>query len=168
MTTNHNDLHVFRGGVRFEGAVSYGTGAVESSAPLRYVSQEILSEDMTTGTTKSIDLTGYPADNIIPEYCYVHTALEVVSSSMANTTGATVEVGTAGDPDALMGAISVFAAPGPLTGARGVELGKQGSLGTIKLKVTATGPGTPNVIHLDDLQIKVVIAYREVSTTYPT
>lgn len=163
--TTHNDQHVFKAGVRFEGAVTYGTDAVANDPPLKYVSQEILSADMTSGTTKTIALTGFPA-NITPEYCYVHTAAEVASSSMANTTGATVEVGTGGDPDALMGSISIFGAAAPVTGARGVELGKLATL-TVNLKITATGPGTPNVTHLTGLQIKVVVGYRQVSATYP-
>lgn len=172
MATDYKDDKVFRGNCTFIGTVKYGAteaAAVSSKPPLQYVSQEILSADMTSGTTKTIDLVGI-SGLLIPEYCYVHTALEVASASMANTTGATVEVGTGGDPDALMAAISVFGAAAATSGARGVELGKLGTFaaGALKFKITATGPGTTNVTHISGLKIKVVIAYREVSATYPT
>lgn len=131
------------------------------TAVMRYVSQRIASSDVAvSGATQSIALTGEPAGSI-PIAAYIECyATGGVSSTSGNTTGLTVEVGTAGDPDGYVKSVSIFGVTGKVTGAvQGDMIGCYRGADALLLKLTATG-GTPNVAHIgDNLDLKIVVIY---------
>jgi len=133
----------------------------------RYVSQRISASDVTSGATQSIALTGEPA-GAIPIAAYIECyAGAGVSSTSGNTTGLTVEVGTAGDPDGYVKSVSIFGVTGKVVGGvRGDMLGCYRGTDALLLKLTATG-ATPDVAHIaDDLDLKVVVIYQTAIDAY--
>lgn len=126
----------------------------------RYVSQRISASDVTSGATQSIALTGEPA-GAIPIAAYIECyAGAGVSSTSGNTTGLTVEVGTAGDADGYVKSVSIFGATGPVAnGVRGDMIGCYRGTDALILKLTATG-AVPNMAHIaENLDLKVVVIY---------
>ena len=130
------------------------------TAVKRYVSQRIAMSDVTSGATQSIALTGEPAGSI-PIAAYIECyATGGVSSSSGSTTGLTVEVGTAGDPDGYVKSVSIFGVTGKVVGAvRGDMIGGYRGADALLLKLTATG-GAPDVAHIaENLDLKIVVIY---------
>lgn len=134
----------------------------------RYVSQRIASADVAaSGATQSIALTGEPT-GAIPIAAYIECyATGGVYSTSGSTTGLTVEVGTAGDPDGYVKSVSIFGATGPVAnGVRGDMIGCYRGTDALILKLTATG-GTPNVAHIaNNLDLKVVVIYQTAVGAY--
>lgn len=161
--TIHSDEHVFRKPVTFEGGARFGDA--ESAPLVKYVSQEITLAGAVSGQTHVVALTG-EVDGWIPQSVTVHTKSTVGASNGA-TTGCTVEVGTASDPDGYMAATSAFGAAGPKSGAKGALLTGAARTDALQLAVTATAV-TGDVLHLTGFAAKVVITYFKPSTTYPT
>lgn len=130
------------------------------TAVKRYVSQSITANDVTSGATQSIALTGEPT-GAIPIAAYVECYPGAgVSSSNGSTTGLTVEVGTAGDPDGYVKSVSIFGATSKVAnGVQGDMIGCYRGTDALFLKLTATG-GAPNVAHIaENLYVKVVVIY---------
>lgn len=121
-----------------------------------YTSQTITQADFTSGTTMIIALTGEPTA-MIPIGCYVITTGGPVAGN-GDTTGLTVEVGRAADPDSLMKSVSVFGAAGRAGGLVGAELGSFRNADALEIKFTATG-GDPDVVDITALSLRVVILY---------
>lgn len=162
--TIHNDEHVFRRPVTFESGARFGD---DEAAPLiKYVSQEITLAGAVSGQTHVVALTG-EVDGWIPQSVTVHTKSTVGNGGNSATSGCTVEVGTAGDPDGYMVAASAYGTAGPKSGAKGALLTGAARTDALQLTVTATAV-TGDVLHLTGFAAKVVITYFKPSTTYPT
>jgi hypothetical protein len=166
MTTQYRDDIEFKGPVTFEGEVDLSSATVTSptgEVPVkRYVSQRIAAADVAaSGATQSIALTGEPT-GAIPIAAYVECySSGGVSSTNGNTTGLSVEVGTAGDADGYVKSVSIFGVTGPVAnGTRGDMIGCYRGTDALILKLTATG-AVPNVAHIaENLDLKVVVIYQ--------
>lgn len=162
MSTKEDDDYTFNGTTTFAGPVVM-TGSVDiasatlANMPRRYISQSIVHGDLTGGAASAtIALTGEPT-GMIPIACYVITTATTTSSN-GSTTGLTIKVGTSGDDDGYLQAVSIFGAAGRKEGAPGVMLGGYRAAESLLVVLTATG-GAADIGHISALAVKVVVVY---------
>lgn len=169
MAINEDDMTfkkpvTMTGGTTITGAVDLSSASVSmpaGQALKRYVSQRIDTSMLIGGSaTQTIALTGEPTA-MIPIAAYIVTASSLVSGN-GGTTGCTAEVGTSGDADGYLVSHSIFGAPARKEGTAGVMISAYRNSDALLLKLTASG-GSANIGHLDQMDLRVVVLYTEVS-----
>lgn len=124
----------------------------------RWVSAQITEASITSGTSQSITLSAFPAA-VIPISAYI-IADEAATSGNGSTTTLTYALGVSGLTQGYLTAgANVLTSAGRQANGTGVLLGGYRHADALLLTITAGG-GAPDVAHLTNLAVRVVVDYR--------
>lgn len=153
-----------KGPVTISGTVTTtpSSPATASYMVKRWVSDLITEDDIAGGAaSEAITVANWPVA-AIPIAGYI-VASEAATSSSGDTTGLTASLGVSGATSGYLAAgTSLIGATGRQQNATGTLLGSYRSNDTLLLTITATG-GSPDTADIDNLALRVVFYYLEVS-----
>lgn len=160
MSTIHRDAQIFKGTVDLSAATL--TPPTNAQLVKRYISQSVVHGALTGGAaTCTVALTSEPT-SLIPIGAYAETTVATTSSN-GGTTGLTVKIGTSGDDDGYLPAVSIFGAASRKEGnTPGALLLTHRSADALIATFTATG-GAADIAHISALALNIVIVYIDVS-----